>query len=229
MLEREDKSRAAENRCSPATRLAGWRRLGRALLKGVGAVLLLAWVPLQGHAQNAAGPDRSAVHCRASHPGDQHPRNRPEPFVPPPSGLLTCAGDLDGTARQGTNAEQRSVSAALAYVLSPPPATRGVLPRYLPTISPRDARPIPSLATTTPPRRPAWRQARHVRHAHGHQCRLRQGARHLLAELPGRCRAQRARSCRHDKSVRGPRFHRHRLCPKRCAGHRHGAMVRGCR
>jgi len=206
--------RAAEGLCSPARQLAAWRRLARALLMGIGTALLMAWVPLQGHARNAARLDGSAAHCRAPHHGDQHPRNRQGPFVPPPSGLLTCTGDLDGAARQGASAEQRPVSAALAYVLSPPPATRGVLPRYLPRISPGDARPIPSLATTTPPRRPAWRQARHVRHAHGHQCRLRQGARHLLAELPGRCRAQRARSCRHDQTARGLRFHRHRLCPK---------------
>jgi len=228
MLERGEKLRAAEDLCSPATRLAAWRRLERALLKCVGAALLIACIPLQGHAENAARLDGSAAHCRSSHLGDQHPRNRQGPFVPPPSGLLTCAGDLDGTARQGANAEQRSVSAALAYVLSPPPATRGVLPRYLPTISPQDAQPIPSLAATTPPRRPAWRQAGHVRHAQGHQCRLRQGARRLLAELPRRCRAQRAGSCRQDRSARGLRFHRHRLCPKRCAG-RLGAMAPGCR
>ena len=206
--------RAAEGLCSPARQLAAWRRLARALLMGVGTALLMAWVPLQGHARNAARLDGSAAHCRASHLGDRHPRNRQGPFVPPPSGLLTCAGDLDGTARQGANAEQPSVSAAFAYVLSPPPATRGVLPRYLPTISPQDAQPIPSLAATTPLRRPAWRQAGHIRHAQGHQCRLRQGARRLLAELPRRCRAQRAGSCRHHRSARGLRFHRHRLCSK---------------
>ena len=229
MLERENKSRAAEERCSPATRLAGWRRLERALLRTVGAALLMALVPLQGHAQNAARLDESAAHCRPSRLGDQHPQNRQGPFAPPPSGLLTCAGDLDGTAQQeGANAEQRSVSTTLAYVLSPPPATRGVLPRYLPRISPQDAKPIPSLATTTT-RRPAWRQGGHVRHAHGHQCRQRHGARRHLAELPRRCRVQRAVSCRHDRSARGLRFHHHRLCPKRCAGHRHGAMARGCR
>jgi hypothetical protein len=214
--------RAAEDACSPgAARLAAGRRFVRALLKGVGAALLIAMVPLQGHAQNAARPNGFAALHRASHFGDRHPRDQQGPFGAPPSGLLKGACGLKGTASQRANAEQRCLSAALAYVVSPPPATRGVLPRYLPTISPKDAQPIPPVAAATPPRRPAWRQAGRVRRAQGHQCHRRQGARRLLAELPRPLHAQRAGSCRQERSARRLRFHRRRLCPRRCGGGRH--------
>jgi hypothetical protein len=150
--------------------LAAGRRFGRALLMGVGAALLIAMIPPQGHAQNAA----------------------------------------------------------LAYVLSPPPATRGVLPRYLPSISPKDAQPIPPVAADAPASRSAWRQAERVRRSQRHQCRLRQGARRLLVELPRARHAQGAGSCRQEPSARRLRFHRHRLCPRRCGGGP-GAMAPGRR
>ena len=211
--------RAAEDACPPAAaRLAIGRRFERALLWSIGAALLIAMVPLQGHAQDTARPNGFAALYRASHFGDRHPRDQQGAFGAPPSGLLTGAGGLDGIAQQRANAEQRSLSAALAYVVSPPPATRGMLPRYLPTISPKDAQPIPPIAAATPPPRPAWRQAGRVRRAQGHQCRLRQGARRLLAELPRPLHAQHAGSCRQERSTRRLRFHRHRLCPRRCRG-----------
>ncbi len=251
--------RPAKDACPPAAaRLAVGRQVERALLKSIGAALLISMVPLQGHAHNAASlvslrsgtaavapaaaPQPPAFHPdtdqsvtssvrepngftaldRASHFGGPFSRYRQEPFGAPPSGPLAGACGLEGAA-QRANAVQQCLS-ALAYVLSPPPATRGVLPRYLPTISPRDAQPIPSVAATTPPPRSAWRQAGRVRRSQGHQCRRRQGAQRLLAELPHPFHAQRAGSCRQERSARRLRFHRHRLCPRRCGGHR-GAIA----
>ena len=176
----EEDLRAAEHACSPAaTRLAAGRRFKRALLKRVGAALLIAMAPLQVHAQNAA--------CNAP--------------------------------RQRANAEQRRLS-ALAYVLSPPPATRGTMPNYLPTISPKDAQPIPPVAAATPPSRRAWRQAGRVRRSRGHQGRHRQGAQPHLAGLQRPPHAQHAGSCRQERSARCRRVHRHRLCPRRCGSGR---------
>ena len=210
--------RAAEDTCSPAAAgLAAGRRFGRALLKAVGAALLVAMVPLQGYAQNAARPNGLAAPYRASHLGDRHPRNHRGPFSAPPSGLLTGACGLKGTARQRANAEQRCLSAAFAYVVSPPPATRGVLPRYLPSISPKDAQPIPPVAAAAPLARPAW-QAGRVRRSQAHRYCRPQGARRLLAELPRQLHAQRGGSCRQERSARRLRLHRHRLCPRRCRG-----------
>ncbi len=182
--------RPAKDTCPPAAaRPAVGRHFLRALRESIGAALLISMVPLQGHAQNAASP------------------------VP---NELTEA--RSGDCAPIVNAGQQCLS-ALAYVLSPPPATRGVLPRYLPTISPRDAQPIPKVAATTPQPRSAWRQAGRVRHSQGHQCRRRQGAQRLLAELPHPFHAHRAGSCRQERSARRLRFHRHRLCPGRCGGH----------
>ena len=217
----------AENARSPAAaRLAAGRRFERALLRSVGAALLIAMFPLQGHARNPASVasndqtqaepgDRTSI---AIVPCRRVPAAVPSqgPFGEPPSGLLAASG-VNGTAQQGANAEQRCLS-ALAYVLSPPPATRGVLPRYLPAISPKDAQPIPPVAAATPPPRPAWRQAGRVRRSHGHQGHRRQGAQRLLAELPHRLHSQHAGSCRQERSVRRHRFHCHRLCPRRCGG-----------
>ena len=105
--------RTAEDACSPAAaRLPAGRRFERALLKGVGAALLIAMVPLQGHAQNVARPNGFAALYRASHFGDRHPRHQQGPFGAPPSGMLTGAGGLKGTAQQRANAEQRRLSGA---------------------------------------------------------------------------------------------------------------------
>jgi hypothetical protein len=226
-------STAEDARSPAAARLAAGRRFERALLRSVGAALLIAMFPLQGHARNPArvasndqtqadSSDRTSiviVRCR------RVPVAVPSQglFGEPPSGLLTAASGLKGTAQQGANAEQRCLS-ALAYVLSPPPATRGVLPRYLPAISPKDAQPIPPVAAATPLPRPAWRQAGRVRRSQGHRGRRRQGAQRLLAELRRPLHAQRAGSCRQERSARCLRFHRHRLCRRRCGGGP-GAMV----
>jgi hypothetical protein len=246
---------AAEDESSPAAaRFAAKRCFERALLKTVGAALLIAIIPLPGHAQNAASiapdvraqadsgdrapivivpnrrvpvavpsqrgrpivipqravaaepvalvpsptnvapgvqpparsepavvapaaplPQPPALHpdtdddrsvnsgfrepngfgalYRASHFGGQHPRDQQGLFGAPPSGLLTGACGLKGTPQQRANAEQRCLS-ALAFVVSPPPATRGVLPRNLPAIPPKDAQPIPPVAAAAPPPAP---------------------------------------------------------------------------
>jgi hypothetical protein len=65
------------------------------------------------------------------------------------SGLLPAGCGLKGNAQQRAATAERCLQ-ALAFVLSPPPATRGVLPRNLPAISPRDAQPIPPVAAVKP-------------------------------------------------------------------------------
>ena len=164
---------------------------------------------------NAARPDGFATLYRASHFGGRYPRDQQGPFGAPPSGLLTAACGLKDATQPRADAEQRCLS-ALAYVVSPPPAIRGMLPRYLPTISPQDAQPIPPIAAATPRPRPAWCQAGRVRHSQRHQSRRCQGAPRLLAELRCPLHAQRAGSCRQERSARRLRFHGHRLCPRRC-------------
>jgi Transposase, Mutator family len=154
---------------------------------------------------------------RGSHFGGLHPRHQQGLFGVAPSRLLPGACGLKGIPQQRANAEQRCLS-ALAYVLSPPPATRGVLPRYLPTVSPKDAQPIPLVAAAKLPPRPAWRQAGCARRAQVHQGRRRDGAQRRLAELPRPLHAQRAGSCRQERSARRLLFHRHGLCPRPCGG-----------
>ena len=206
----ENDLRATEDACLPAAvPLAAGRRFGRALLRDVGVALLIAMVPLQAHAQNAR-PNGLATLDRTAHVGDQPPRDGQGPFAPPLSGLLTGADGLEDAAQQRANA------AALAYVVSPPPATRGMLPRYLPAISLKDAQPIPALAAAAPQPRHASRHAGRLRRSHGRQCRLRQGARRFLAEFSHPFHTQRAASCRHERSARRLRLHRHRLCPRQC-------------
>lgn len=219
MLVRGERLKAVKEACSQAaSRTAASRCVAWDWLKGAGAALLIAMVLLQGLATNAAEPNGSATLDRMARFGDSHARDRQGPLAAPRSGLPADAGALEGAAQQATNAQPRSVSAALAYVLSPPPATRGVLPRYLPAISPQDARPIPPLAAAAPPRRPGWRQAGRIRRAQGHQCRYRQGARRVLAELPRPLHARRAGSCRQERSARRFRVHRQHLCPGQCRG-----------
>jgi hypothetical protein len=65
------------------------------------------------------------------------------------SGLLTAGCGLKGNAQQRAITEERCLQ-ALAFVVSPPPATRGVLPRNLPALSPKDAQPIPPVAAAKP-------------------------------------------------------------------------------
>jgi hypothetical protein len=87
---------------------------------------------------------------RATHFRGGRPRGEPGLFGAPDSGLLTAGcGVKGGSTRRMDEAAERCL-AALAFVVSPPPATRGVLPRNLPTISPRDAQPIPPVAAVKP-------------------------------------------------------------------------------
>jgi hypothetical protein len=65
------------------------------------------------------------------------------------SGLLTAGCGLKGNAQQRAVTDERCLQ-ALAFVVSPPPATRGVLPRNLPALSPKNAQPIPPVAAAKP-------------------------------------------------------------------------------
>jgi len=89
-------------------------------------------------------------------------------------------------------------NAALAYVVSPPPATREVMPRYLPPLPPENASRAPQVAA--------------------------QGARHLRAACRcGHLRSRHARRCTHchhrAHDLGTPRRCRH---GGHCTNHRHG-------
>jgi hypothetical protein len=187
---------AAEDESSPAAaRLVVARCIKLAWLKTVGTALLIAIVPLQGHARNVARDQQGLSGA-------------------PPSGLLAGGRGPKGTARETADAGQQCLC-ALAYVLSPPPATRGMMPDYLPTISPKDAQPIPPVAADTLAPRSARRQAARVRRSHGQRPgRCRQGAQQHLAASPRPLYAQRAGSCRQQRSARHLRRRRHRLLLK---------------
>jgi hypothetical protein len=171
----------------------------------IGAGLLIAIVPLQGHARNAAS-------IAAGDLAQAHADDRASIVIVPPdaplSRLPTGACGLNGSP----NAEQRCLS-ELAYVLSPPPATRGMMPRYLPSISPEDAQPMPPVAAVAPSPRPALRQASRVWRLRGRQGCGRQGARCHLTALPRPPHAQRAGSRRQERLAHRLRFHRHRRGP----------------
>jgi len=80
-----------------------------------------------------------------------------------------------------------SSAAALAYVVSPPPATREVMPRYLPRLPPEDAARIPQVATRSARRLRAGCRCGHLRPRHARRCmHCRHRAEHLGA--PRRCR-----------------------------------------
>jgi hypothetical protein len=91
-----------------------------------------------------------ATHFRGTAP-------RPDPdgfFGAPTAGLLGGACGLNRNGRESTNAADKCMQ-ALAFAVSPPPATRQVLPRNLPRISPRDAQPMPPVAADKPVTPPA--------------------------------------------------------------------------
>ena len=91
-----------------------------------------------------------ATHFRGSAP-------RPDPdgfFGAPTAGLLGGSCGLNRNGRDAVNAKDRCMQ-ALAFAVSPPPATRQVLPRNLPRIAPRDAQPIPPVAADKPMTPPA--------------------------------------------------------------------------
>ena len=103
-------------------------------------------------------------------------------------------------------------SAALAYVVSPPPATREVMPRYLPRLPPEDAARIPQVATRSARRLRTGCRCGHLRPRHARRCtHCRHRAEHLGA--PRRCRhASHCATHRHGRSEqrrwRRPHFHR---------------------
>jgi hypothetical protein len=91
-----------------------------------------------------------ATHFRSTAP-------RPDPdgfFGAPTAGLLGGACGLNRNGRESMNAADKCMQ-ALAFAVSPPPATRQVLPRNLPRISPRDAQPMPPVAADKPVTPPA--------------------------------------------------------------------------
>jgi hypothetical protein len=91
-----------------------------------------------------------ATHFRGAAP-------RPDPdgfFGAPTAGLLGGSCGLNRNGPDATNAKDRCMQ-ALAFAVSPPPATRQVLPRNLPRISPRDAQPMPPVAADKPMTPPA--------------------------------------------------------------------------
>jgi hypothetical protein len=90
---------------------------------------------------------------RATHFSSRRPRDEQGLFGAPQSGLLTAGCGLKSSAQQRADTAERCLQ-ALAFVVSPPPATRNVLPRNLPTIAPKDAQPIPPVAAATPPTPP---------------------------------------------------------------------------
>ena len=80
-----------------------------------------------------------------------------------------------------------SSAAALAYVVSPPPATREVMPRYLPRLPPEDAVRIRQVATRSARRLRTGCRCGHLRPRHARRCmHCRHRAEHLGA--PRRCR-----------------------------------------
>jgi hypothetical protein len=105
-----------------------------------------------------------------------------------------------------------SSAAALAYVVSPPPATREVMPRYLPRLPPEDAARIPQVATRSARRLRTGCRCGHLRPRHARRCtHCRHRAEHLGA--PRRCRhAGHCATHRHGRSElrrwRPHRFHR---------------------
>jgi hypothetical protein len=105
-----------------------------------------------------------------------------------------------------------SSAAALAYVVSPPPATREVMPRYLPRLPPEDAARIPQVATRSARRLRTGCRCGHLRPRHARRCmHCRHRAEHLGA--PRCCRhAGHCATHRHGRSElrrwRPHRFHR---------------------
>jgi len=81
-------------------------------------------------------------------------RNADGFFGAPNSGVLptACGGRID--ARRATDAVDKCMS-ALAFVVSPPPATRGVLPRNLAAIPRKDVPPVVPVLADKPQQPPA--------------------------------------------------------------------------
>jgi len=110
-----------------------------------------------------------------------------------------------------------SSAAALAYVVSPPPATREVMPRYLPRLPPEDAARIPQVATRSARRLRTGCRCGHLRPRHARRCtHCRHRSEHLGA--PRRCRhAGHCAIHRHGRSEQR-RWRRHHLHRKAVNG-----------
>jgi hypothetical protein len=93
---------------------------------------------------------------RATHFGGAAtlPREPDGFFGAPSSGALNTACGNKRNGRRIANAPDGCMS-ALAFAVSPPPATRNVLPRNLPRIPPKDAMPIPPVVADKPMTPPA--------------------------------------------------------------------------
>ncbi len=91
----------------------------------------------------------------ATHFRSTAPRREPDGFFGAPNaGMLTAGCGVRRDGRQPPNMADKCMQ-ALAFAVSPPPATREVLPRNLPRIPPRDAQPIPPVAADKPMTPPA--------------------------------------------------------------------------
>jgi hypothetical protein len=91
----------------------------------------------------------------ATHFRSTAPRREPDGFFgAPTAGLLAGGCGVKRNERQPGSMTDRCMQ-ALAFAVSPPPATRQVLPRNLPQIAPRDAQPIPPVAADKPMAAPA--------------------------------------------------------------------------
>jgi hypothetical protein len=91
----------------------------------------------------------------ATHFRSTAPRREPDGFFGAPNaGMLTAGCGVRRDGRQPPNMEDKCMQ-ALAFAVSPPPATREVLPRNLPRIPPKDAQPIPPVAVDKPMTPPA--------------------------------------------------------------------------
>jgi hypothetical protein len=87
-----------------------------------------------------------------------------------------------------TSQAQGTSDLVLAYVVSPPPATREVMPRYLPQLPPERAARIPQVATRSASRLRTGCRCGHLRPRHARRCtHCRHRSEHLRA----------LRRCRH--------------------------------
>jgi hypothetical protein len=91
----------------------------------------------------------------ATHFRSTAPRREPDGFFGAPNaGMLAAGCGVRRDGRQPPSMEDKCMQ-ALAFAVSPPPATRAVLPQNLPRIPPKDAQPIPPVAADKPMTPPA--------------------------------------------------------------------------
>jgi hypothetical protein len=113
---------------------------------------------IEGNRNMAAGfrePAALDALYGATHFRSTGPHREPDGFFGAPNaGMLTAGCGVRRDGRQPPNMEDKCMQ-ALAFAVSPPPATREVLPRNLPRIPPKDAQPIPPVAADKPMTPPA--------------------------------------------------------------------------